>query len=237
MRDGPYYRGLLAVDIQASGRRTDPVVKKRMHQGLYEIVESSIDEAGIGWDACHVEDRGDGVFAATPADYVKDLVNPLAGRIREGLDVYNRTASKDAAMRLRVGVHADYIEFVRHGGVPAVVDESVDHVFRLVDAPAVKRLAKEGGDLTLVVSADYFDDILTRKAGREDFQPVRIDNKETRARAWVWVSPPPRADVPRQMAHAVRPEEDTSTERQIAEALPRLLDDAGPGEPEGTRGM
>lgn len=266
MSDGPYLRGLLGFDIPGSGQRRDRVVKERMHQGLYEIVKSSIDEVGIGWDTCHREDRGDGLLLVTLADSVKDLVDPLTGRIREHLDVYNRTASKYAAMGLRVGVHADYIDFVRHGDVPAVVDTAVDHVFRLVDAPVVRQLAKVGGDLTLVVSDKYFREFVAQRAGlpgRDDFQSVSVENKETRVRAWVWVSPPPRTDLPRQMSRPVRtgtrpavdageragtewpgsgagPEDDTPTERKIAERLPSMLDDTGPGEPDvpgGARSM
>lgn len=206
MSHGPYPCGLLAFDIQGSGRCRDHVVSARMREGLYEIARSAIDEAGIEWDACHVEDRGDGIFAVTPGTAVKDLVDPLAGRIRARLDTYNRPTAKAARLRLRVAAHAGYVTFARHGDVRSVEGPPATHVFRIMDADAVRRLADVGGDLTLVVSDHYFSEVVRWKAGlpgREDFHPVWIKNKETQARVWVWTSSPV-ISLPQQAPHPVR---------------------------------
>lgn len=250
MAKGPFVMGLIAVDIEESAKRGELAVMERMHQGLYEIVRKALEDVGITWDPARVGDRGDGLVAAIPADHVKDLVNPLVARIRAHLDTYNASASEPAKIRLRVSAHVGYVRFANDEGVPALVGPDVNHVFRLLDAPEVKRRAKAGGGLAVVVSDQYYSHVVTVTGGlpgRHDFDSVRIKIKETAGKAWIWVVPR-RHQVPRQMPYpepsarrpptgldegsGVRTEDGEPTDQQITGLLSYLGPDDGadPGE-------
>jgi hypothetical protein len=59
----PYYRAIVALDIECSTSRPDPVKGELRHK-TYELFEAALRKAGI--DSCHHDqfvDRGDGILA------------------------------------------------------------------------------------------------------------------------------------------------------------------------------
>ena len=90
-----------------------------------------------------------------------------------------------ARIRLRVAIHYGEVHLDDHG----VFGADLNHVFRLLDAPALKKaLAESGGDLGLVVSDYFYQSMIRRNLILIDpaaFRPVRVAVKVTRARAWL----------------------------------------------------
>lgn len=73
------HRSIIAVDIEGF---SDPA-RTLPHQlgtraALYIVVEEALRTAGVRWDQCHIEYRGDAVFILVPPDIPK----ALAGRSR-----------------------------------------------------------------------------------------------------------------------------------------------------------
>ena len=59
----PYYRAIVALDIECSTSRPNPIKGELRHK-TYELFEAALRKAGI--DSCHYDrfvDRGDGILA------------------------------------------------------------------------------------------------------------------------------------------------------------------------------
>ncbi|PSL52116.1 NB-ARC domain-containing protein [Saccharothrix carnea] len=180
------HRTIVVVDVEGFGdpRRTLP------HQvgtraGLYRVVADSLRAAGVRWEACYHEDRGDSVFVLVPAEYAKaPLVEVLPGALVEALRRHNDTSPPAQRVRLRVAVHAGEVVFDRHG----VTSTAVTTAFRLLDAPKVKRaLADSPGLVVLVVSRWLFDEVVRHSAVLDPatFRQVPVAVKEVRDTAWI----------------------------------------------------
>jgi hypothetical protein len=185
----PTHCGMVTIDIaEFSGR--DPEVQVHLRDAVYRIAENACAAAGVPWDRCHVEDRGDGLLLIAPPDVsVKTLLDPLITHVHARLRTYGKTASAAAELRLRIAVHAGYVRFDAHGATgPHVI-----HLFRLVDAPSVKaEFTRHGGDCVVVVSDYLYQEVILPGPGLLDpasFVPVVIENKETHGLAWIWLPP------------------------------------------------
>ncbi|WP_433260932.1 ATP-binding protein [Actinosynnema sp. CS-041913] len=180
------HRTIVVVDVEGFGdpRRTLP------HQvgtraGLYRVVADSLRAAGVPWDGCYHEDRGDSVFVLVPPEYPKaPLVEVLPEALARALREHNDTSPAAQRTRLRVAVHAGEVAFDGHG----VTSTAVTTAFRLLDAPTVKQaLADSPGLVALVVSRWTFDEVVRHCAVLDPatFRPVSVQVKEVRDTAWV----------------------------------------------------
>src|SRR5262245_53939583 len=85
------HRAIVVVDVEKFGDRS----RTNAHQlavraGLYESVEQAFTEAGITWQSCTWEDRGDGILILVPPDAPKSrLVDHLPGRLIAALHRHN----------------------------------------------------------------------------------------------------------------------------------------------------
>ncbi|MDQ2588065.1 tetratricopeptide repeat protein [Saccharothrix yanglingensis] len=180
------HRTIVVVDVEGFGdaRRTLPH-QVAARAGLYRVVAEALGAAGVPWDACHREDRGDGVFVLVPPEFAKaPLVEVLPGVLAEALRGHNDTNPAAQHVRLRVAVHAGEVVFDRHG----VTSTAVTTAFRLLDAPPVKRaLAGSPGLVALVVSRWMFDEVVRHSAVLDPatFRPVPVAVKEIRDTAWL----------------------------------------------------
>ena len=177
------HRAMFAVDIAGFSSR-EPHLQMYLRRVLYRIVPDACDLVGLPWDGCYHEDRGDGilVIAQTGADFDL-LLNPLATRIGTALREHNRAASGPARLHLRMSVHAGYVQCDDHG----VGGADVIHLFRLLDAPALKtQLADHDDDLALIVS-HYLYEVAKgyRSIDPAGYRPITVDLKETHTRAWI----------------------------------------------------
>jgi hypothetical protein len=183
----PRHRGMFAVDITSFGRR-NPRLGILSRETLYTVIKEACAAAGICWNCCHHEDRGDAIFALAPADEsIETLIDPLVARIRTGLGHRNRFLSGDAQIQVRMAINAGYVYRDSHG----FTGHAVTRLFRLLDAPALKtRLAHHPGDFGLIVPDDLYQEIVGYSPGQIDagaFQRVSVDVKETSTHGWIWL--------------------------------------------------
>lgn len=187
----PVHRGMIAVDIVSFGGRHDPDVQRRLRDGMYDVVRGACAGAGIAFDRCHHEDRGDGILLVTgPEVSIETLVTQMAAGVRAGVRRYNKSASEPARMRLRMAVHAGLVHDDRYG----VLGRHVNLLFRILEAAALKRMLDvQGATFGLVVSDYVFSEVVQYGAGQleaADFAEVPVRVKETHERAWAWVPGP-----------------------------------------------
>ncbi|MFI0406077.1 hypothetical protein [Actinomadura sp. 3N508] len=184
---------VFACDIAAfSGRPND--TQARLRGELYAALEKSFDASDLPWHLCYREDRGDGAIIVPHQEHQPlRLVHPLADHLRGALRWYNKHSTKDARMRLRVALHAGLVRSDDNG----IVGDTVNHVARLLDAPAFKReFGSSSAPLGLVVSDPFYREVIQGWPGAVDpgeFRRIEVDVKETRAVGWLHLREPARA--------------------------------------------
>jgi hypothetical protein len=205
---------MFAVDIASFSRR-EPDVQLYLRAALYRIVQDSCGATGVPFDDCHHEDRGDGILMIAHADAdVEALLDPLVTQIRTELRKHNKVASAAAQIRLRMAVHAGYLHLDAHGASGA----NVIHLFRLLDAPALKtEFATHGGDFALIVSDYLYQEIVVYGPGLIEpaaFHPITVTVKETNGRGWTWI-PSPSGRPNQQHAGQHAPSATAATHHQL----------------------
>ncbi|WP_308257249.1 ATP-binding protein [Saccharothrix luteola] len=186
--------------------------------GLYRVIADALRAAGVPWDDCYHEDRGDSVFVLVPPGYTKaPLVEVLPGALAEALRGHNDTSPAAQRTRLRVAVHGGEVVFDGHG----VTSTAVTTAFRLLDAPPLRQaLADSPGLVALVVSRWLFDEVVRHCAGLDPatFRPVPVRVKEVRDTAWIALPDHPYPSDPAvldRLANPVTPHDDGATPRQL----------------------
>lgn len=197
---GPVHRSIVALDVEKSTERTNPV-KGELRRILYYLVDRTLQMAGI--TAEHLEqltDRGDGVLILIrPHDDVPKTV--LLGRLIPFLTTlladYNATVTlPPLRMRLRAVVHAGEV----HDDGKGFYGEDLDVAFRLLDSPTVKGILRRAplSPLVLVVSDEIFTGIIRHGyvSGGPYEQAVRVRVAGRVHRGWVHLSVPDDLDHP-----------------------------------------
>jgi hypothetical protein len=192
-RAGPFHRSIVALDLEGSTTRTNPV-RGALRHILYDLLGRALDGAGIADD--HLEqftDRGDGVLVLIrPDDAVPKTV--LLGRfmplLTSLLTAHNNAVTDPAlAVRLRAVVHAGEV----HGDDRGFYGEDLDAAFRLLDAPRLKKALRNatGSPLILIVSDEIFAGIIRHgyiDGGR--YEPcVRIRVADRSYKGWIQIPP------------------------------------------------
>ena len=177
---------IVVVDIEGFGdlsRNNSNQVRTR--RGLYNALRHSFDTAGIPWDRCQREDRGDGVLILAPADIPKALfVDRLPGTLAEALAAHNKRHPASEQIRLRLALHAGEIFHDEHG----VTSSSINHTFRILEARAIKvAFAESTGILAVIGSSWFFEEVIRQSDWSEAHAYTAVDvvNKETETRAWI----------------------------------------------------
>ncbi|WP_407690763.1 ATP-binding protein [Saccharothrix syringae] len=210
------HRTIVVVDVEGFGdpRRTLP------HQlgtraGLYRVVADAVRAAGVPWEDCYHEDRGDGVFVLVPPGYAKaPLVEVLPGALVAALRAHNDAGPAAQRVRLRVAVHAGEVAFDGHG----TTSTAVTTAFRLLDAPAVRAaLADSPGLVVLVVSRWVFDEVVRHSAVLDPatFRPVAVSVKEVRDTAWIALPDHPHPADPAVLDRPAPADGDATAPRQL----------------------
>jgi class 3 adenylate cyclase len=187
-------RTILVVDVERFGdhSRTDSH-RVAVHASLYNLLKRALRGAGIDWDSCHCEDRGDGVMVLVQPEVPKvRFSDNIPGRLAEALRRYNLGHPEQEQIRLRMALHAGEVIFDKDG----VVSSAVNETFRLVDAAPLKEALRDSpGALAVIVSAWFYDSVIRNspKFREEAYSPVWIDVKETRTVAWITM--PDRLDL------------------------------------------
>jgi transcriptional regulator with XRE-family HTH domain/tetratricopeptide (TPR) repeat protein len=215
------HRTILLADIEsyADPRRasSDQIeVRATLHRAL----RSAFLAAGIPWDTCYVEDRGDGLLVVAPPGVAKvAFVDSLPRALVEALTEHNDRHPPAQQVRLRVAVHAGTVQSDAYG----ITSAAANVAFRLVDAPQLKvALGDSPGALGLIVSDWFFEEVvrLSPAVDSAAYRMITMAVKETQLRAWICL---PGHVVP---SHAV------GAERRQSAVVPRQL----PAAPRGFAG-
>jgi hypothetical protein len=182
---------VVVFDIVGFGdRRRDDDVQLHVRSELYRILEQAFEAAGVPWQMCYREDRGDGVLLIVPGLISTELlISPLIDQIRAGLRRHNKLSSDVAQIRLRMALHAGHVHFDPYG----VAGRTLVHAFRLLEAPVFKAaFAATRCEIGFVVSERLYDDVIRHGPGLIDPEPyesISVSIKETETRAWVYFPP------------------------------------------------
>ena len=211
MTSRPVYRTVLAVDVEQSSRRPNPV-KETLRLETYRMLESAMRVAGI--PACHCDpfvDRGDGVLILIrPVDEVPKtlLLNPLLPVLCGLLLDYNLSlpvAQRNrCGLRLRTVIHCGEVHRDNRGPF----GETLDVACRLLDSPRLKNCLKCIDEpLVVVVSDDIYRSIVLH--GYDGISPstfgpaIWVHAAGHRARGWVHVPAAVTVNAPPEYVAAV----------------------------------
>ena len=130
------HRAVVVTDVEGFGdRRRVNADQVTVRDGMYRVMREAFDRAGISWDDCGHEDRGDGVLVLVPPEMRKGLLaESLPSALAAGIRVHNGGRPGPEQIRLRMALHAGEVHYDEHG----VTGASVNLAFRLVEAPALK---------------------------------------------------------------------------------------------------
>ena len=188
----PVTRSILAVDIEGSSQRTNPV-KGELRDEIYRIVDNAFEMVGIDdqqYDP--IIDRGDGLLALLrptddfPKPFLLSRLMPALARLLVARNSGISPAEKPRIMRLRAVVHAGDVHYDGNGPY----GEDLDVAFRLLDAPRFKAHLKTAPDpLAVVVSDTIYQSIIRHGYdGIDDreFAPlVNVNVGFRRRKGWV----------------------------------------------------
>ena len=191
----PHHRTIVALDIESSTSRPDPV-KAELRNKTYELFDEGLSLAGIhGRHRDPFIDRGDGVLALIhPVDVAPKalLLSHVIPSLNRLLAEYNAnlppSGRPQRQLRIRVVMHAGEVHYDANG----CFGEALDVAFRLLDASRVKRALRDAADpLILVISGDIYSSIVRHGYNgidQQTFHPlVRIQIAGKRYPGWVHI--------------------------------------------------
>ena len=209
----PRHRAIVAVDIERSTSRPDPV-KAELRRELYEVFDAALSAAGIGRrHRDRFTDRGDGILALIhPADQAPKaiLLRTAIPALSQLLVDYNaslpRASRPQRQLRVRVVVHAGEVHYDANG----CFGEALDIAFRLLDAANVKKTLQAAPDpLILVISGDIYRAVVRHGYDGIDqhaFHPlVRVHVVGNRYRGWIHIPRQPAQHQVTEMASYRQP--------------------------------
>ena len=178
------HRTIVVVDVEGFGDQC----RTNLHQvavrdGLYRAMREAFGRAGLPWNDCDHEDRGDGVFVLVPAEVPKGLVvEPLPSALVRALHAHNDAHPGPERIRLRMALHAGEVYYDEHG----VTGAAVNLAFRLLDAAALKAaLASSPGVLAVNASSWFFEEVVRHSGVVAAYRPVEVAVKETTVTGWI----------------------------------------------------
>jgi hypothetical protein len=206
------HRTIVVVDVEGFGdRRRTNRHQLAVREGLYRAMREAFDGAGIPWDGCDREDRGDGLFILVPAEVPKSLfVELLPSALAAALRVHNDTHQGQERIRLRMALHAGEVHYDEHGATAA----SINLAFRLLDAPELKAaLAGSPGVLAVITSPWFFEEVVRHStAGSAVHRRVHVNVKESKTSGWIFLPD-----------HMYPPGEGTGERPRTAKVIPDRL--------------
>jgi hypothetical protein len=186
--EGQLYRILVALDIEQFGHpERDDQVRMQLRRALFDLVERALGSGGVHpgtWDATGT---GDGLLLLVePSVDTARVLRALLDRLPDELRSYNRLRIGAATLRTRAVLHTGHIMVDEYGAL----GEEVVQVFRMLDADPLRDwLRRIPAPVAVAVSQDVYRQVIHQRAlglDPADFQPLSIEVKETRTRAWVY---------------------------------------------------
>jgi len=188
----PVHRSILAVDIEDSTQRTNPV-KGELRDEIYRLMAGALGQAGIDDQYCDpLVDRGDGILVLLrPADdfpkpFLLSRLMPALASLLAARNSRISPADRPLIMRLRAVIHAGEVHYDGKGPF----GEDLDVAFRLLDAPRFKtHLKKATGSVALVVSDFIYQSVIRHGydgIDGEEFVPLlNVTVGSKRRKGWV----------------------------------------------------
>jgi hypothetical protein len=178
----------MAVDIAGYNNPMRTMTHLReVHEGLWRVLRTTFAESGIPWDACFVENTGDGAMILLPPEIAKaDLVAGFPARMRDELSRYNHVHAAEAQVRLRCALHAGEVVEGSHGSI----SKAVSFTFRMLDAPEAKVAQKAAeADLALITSDLLYQDVVSQDpaADPRSYRRIPVKVKIEENPAWAWL--------------------------------------------------
>lgn len=183
---GSRHHLIVVADIEGFGnrRRTDSHLQA-VRDGLDAIMGTAFAAAGLSWEDCYREMRGDAVVALAPAEadkaqFVETVLPTLVTRLR----VHNDTHPESRQIRLRLALHAGEVSYDTYG----ITSAALIRAFRLCDAPPLKTaLGGSPGVLAVIASDWLFDDVIrhTPAVAPGTWRPVAVTVKEVDTTGWI----------------------------------------------------
>ncbi|WP_035867548.1 hypothetical protein [Kitasatospora cheerisanensis] len=192
------YRAVLAVDIERSAGRGDPALLA-IREALRAMLREAVERSRIDWEACRVDDLGDGLRVTAPPGVRKTaLVHPLFDELAARLRAHNRLAGPLTSIRVRTALHAGD---VRLGPDGETAGRPLEVLARLLDAPAVRSALAEAPESVAVLALSEHFHEETVQPGHpgiepEDYRRVAVRNKEFTSSAWIRTAAPAAQDAP-----------------------------------------
>ncbi|UKD54661.1 tetratricopeptide repeat protein [Amycolatopsis sp. FU40] len=179
------HRTILVADVEGfSDRSRTNRNQLSVRDTMYQTLRRAFRKAGIPWEACYHEDRGDGVLVLAPPEVPKAaFAEALPSAIVETLEVHNRVADAGEEIRLRLAVHGGEVHYDQHG----VTSNAVVLAFRLVESAALKSvLAGSSSVLAMMVSPWFFDEVVRHSQGSraETWRPFPVSLKGSETTGW-----------------------------------------------------
>ncbi|MGD0069405.1 MAG: hypothetical protein ABSB76_39035, partial [Streptosporangiaceae bacterium] len=213
------HRAIVVVDVEGFGdqRRTNQH-QVAVRDGLYRAMQDAFGSAGIPWDNCGHEDRGDGVFVLVPAEVPKALLaESLPPALVTALQAHNGVHPEPERIRLRMALHAGEVHYDQHG-VTAV---AVNLAFRLLDAQPLKTaLTRSPGVLAVIVSSWFFEEVVRHSESAPGYRPAEVEVKETMTTGWICL--PDQAVQPDGSRQADQRSAPSGVRRSLADIEPLL---------------
>jgi hypothetical protein len=170
--------------------------RKAIREAMYRIVREAFIMASISWDACHHEDRGDGILLVIPPrEPTRRIVHPLLTHIIGELSRHNARAQDSTSFQLRVALDVGPVESDDEG----VNGKVIIDVARLIDASAFKqKLAKAPPETSVgfIASDSVYDSIIKQHPGQlapAEYQKINPRVKGDRITAWIKLASGPGA--------------------------------------------
>jgi class 3 adenylate cyclase len=192
-RSLPVYRSILAVDIEGSTKRTNPV-KEELREEVYRLMVEALYVAGIASE--HYDqpftDRGDGLLVLLrPSDELPKplLLSRLIPALASLLAAHNISispADHPRMLRLRAVIHAGEVHYDEKGPF----GEDLDVAFRLLEAPRFKTHLKNATVPLALVASDHIYQTIIRHGydgiiEKEFLQLVTVNVGFQRRKGWV----------------------------------------------------
>ncbi|WP_197319964.1 hypothetical protein [Saccharomonospora sp. NB11] len=186
------YRTLVAVDIERSAGRGN-VPLHRIRAVLRAAVTTALDRAGIDWNACLVEDFGDGLRLVAPTGTPKHrLLHPFVHELAVHLVAHNRDAGPRTTVRVRMALHAGEVVV---GATGPATGAPLEVLARMLDAAPLKAAltdAPSSVSTALLLSPHVYDDTVRHGYPGIDpnsFRRIAFTTKEHSGQGWLHLAP------------------------------------------------
>jgi len=226
-------RLLLAVDAKGYGR-ADAVTQRQFQEAITRLLDAAAATARLDRANWVTQEGGDSVFAVLPEKaYEPALIDTFMLALDAGLRAFNQNRVPRARLRLRAAVHFGSASL----GANGFVGRAPVEIGRILDSVALRAALAEAPDACLAVgvSETVFRDVVREGFAAiraDEFRRVRVEEKEYRGEAWIWV---PGIGVPRPGAGSEAASDETEPGDASRDGRPGDGKEAG-REAQGTSG-